>query len=138
MDKTCVTCGDPLDPERAELKDYCLKRACVDKNYRPLRMVQIGQRKSSAEIAILTPEVERRLANGEYRRDPIVVSRQATTAHHVPPAVFKQPKRKPVNKARVNFVRALLAQGLRPDEIVQRGAYMKLTRAEVISYAGRR
>ena len=138
MSKRCVTCNAELDPERAELKDYCMAPACFAANYKPLRLVEIGQTKTNAEIEILDDRVQRDLAAGHYRRDPIVVSRQPTPSQERPAVTFKRAAPQRINAMRLQYVQALQSQGLSVDAILQRAAaqapHLKLSRQEVVAY----
>lgn len=140
-----MTCGDAILPERAELGyTYCTKRSCVRENREGLVVVEIAQHKSNPEYVILDgkrdEQVRRDMAQGKYRRDPVVVNREKSTADFtVPPARFAKPKPTKYAPNRVKFVQALADQGYRVDEILAKGAYMNLTRSEVVRYmSGRR
>jgi hypothetical protein len=141
----CVTCGDAILPERVELGyTYCTKQSCVRENREGLTVVEIAQNKTNPEYVILDGKRDERVLRdvqeGKYRRDPVVVKREKpTTDFTVPPARFARPKARKYQPNRVKFVQALADQGYRVDEIVQKGAYMNLTRSEVIRYmSGRR
>lgn len=75
------------------------------------------------------------MREGKYRRDPVVVKRERPHARFdVPKAGFRKPtvQRYPPN--RIKFVQALQSQGFAVDEILEKGAYMGLTRSEVVRY----
>jgi hypothetical protein len=104
-----------------------------------LTVVEIGQHKTNPEYVILDgnagEQALKDMRDGKYRRDPVVVKRESRPAHvDVPKGRFSQPTitRYPPN--RVKFVQALHDQGYGVDDIVRKGAYMKLTRAEVLRY----
>jgi hypothetical protein len=139
-----VTCGDEILPERAELGfTYCTKRNCVRENHQGLTVVEIGQHKSNAEYVILEGDTGARalqnMREGKYRRDPVVVKREsAPTRFDVPKATFSRPKIAKYSSNRVKFVQALHDQGYGVDDIVAKGAYMNLTRSEVVRYMSAR
>jgi hypothetical protein len=144
-DVKCVTCGDEILQERAELGfDYCTKPACVRQNREDMVVVEIAQHKSNPEYVILRgSRGERALADmreGKYRRDPVVVKREPRrSGFDVPKGSFAKPKARKHDPNRVKFVQALRDQGYRVDDIVEKGAYMNLTRSEVVRYmSGRR
>ena len=140
----CVTCGDEILPERVELGfAYCTKKACVRENAQGFTVVEIGQTKTNAEYVVLDGAAGERalkdMREGKYRRDPVVVKREsAATKFDVPKVRFQKPKTPKPQPNRVKFVQALQAQGYGVDEIVRRGAYMKLTRSEVVRYMSAR
>lgn len=70
----------------------------------------------------------------------MVVGRQRSITHFdVPKAVFDKPAIKKYPSNRVKFVQALHDQGCGVEDILERGAYMNLTRSEVVRYmSGRR
>lgn len=143
MAKLCVTCGARLSKDRAEVKDYCTAQACFTTNYRPLRLVEIGQTKTNAEIEILDDRVQRDLAEGRYRRDPIVVTRQASRTSERPEVTFKPFAAPPVDAVKARYVQSLQAQGCKVEDILGRAKRdaprLRLTRAEVVKYmTGRR
>jgi hypothetical protein len=135
-----VTCGDLILPERAELGfAYCTKPDCVRANRKGLTVVEIGQHKTNPEYVILDGDAGEQalkdMRDGKYRRDPVVVKRESRrTRVEAPKGRFPQATitRYPPN--RVKFVQALHDQGYGVDDILQKGAYMKLTRAEVLRY----
>jgi hypothetical protein len=141
---TCVTCGDEILHERAELGfTYCTKKECVRANGKGYTVVEIAQNKTNAEYVVLDGAAGERalkdMAEGKYRRDPVVVKRQSAAAKFDAPKVrFRKPRMQRPQPNRVKFVQALQAQGLGVDEIVRRGAYMNLTRAEVVAYMSAR
>lgn len=137
---TCVTCGDEIIPERVELGfNYCTKRPCVRENAKGLTVAEIGQHKTNAEYVILKGEpgekALRDMREGKYRRDPVVVKRESLrTQFEVPKARFRKPAIKRYPHSRVTFVQALQDQGHGVDEILEKGAYMNLSRSEVVRY----
>jgi DNA-binding NarL/FixJ family response regulator len=146
--KKCVTCGKELHPERAEKYDYCMSRACQEKNAKPLTMVAIGVNKAAEQYMILDERTEEELATGKYhdqRRGSFgtsVASTPATPA--LQPDTAKAPPSKPVAKPVAKPVRhpwsqrqqrlALLynEQGLRPDEIAQKLKLSTYTVTQII------
>ncbi|MCW2655441.1 MAG: hypothetical protein JWR32_6417 [Mycobacterium sp.] len=136
----CVTCGDEILPERAELGfRYCTKPTCVRENREGLTVVEIAQHKTNSEYVILGGEAGdralRHMREGKYRRDPVVVKREIpATQFEIPKGTFPKPKIKKRPQNRVKFVQALQAQGYGVDDIVEKGAYMNLTRSEVVQY----
>lgn len=141
---TCVTCGDEILPERVELGfTYCTKTECVRANGKGFTVVEIAQNKTNAEYVVLEGAAGERalkdMADGKYRRDPVVVKRQSTAADfEVPKVGFQKPRTRAPQPNRVKFVQALQAQGHGVDEILRRGAYMNLTRREVVAYMSAR
>lgn len=137
---SCVTCGDEILPERAELGfTYCTKRACVRDNAEGMLVAEIAQHKTNAEYVILKGEAGERalrdMREGKYRRDPVVVKRESQTAQFdVPKGEFRKPRPEKYPSNRIKFVQALQSQGFRVEEILEKGAYMKLTRSEVVRY----
>lgn len=137
---TCVTCGENIGEERAEMGfSYCLAKDCVKANYKGYTVVEIGQTKTNAEYKILSEDTLRDVAEGKFRRDPVVVQRQSGSGAKAPKLPFAPRPAEQYNRARVRYVQALADQGNRVDDIVRKGAYMRLTRQEVIRYmAGKR
>jgi hypothetical protein len=140
-----VTCGDEILQERVELGfEYCTKAACVRENREDMVVVEIAQHKSNPEYVILNGQRGERalkdMREGKYRRDPVVVQREPRpSGFDVPKGRFAKPKTETHDPNRVRFVQALRDQGYRVDEIIQKGAYMNLTRSEVVRYmSGRR
>jgi hypothetical protein len=136
----CVTCGDQILPERAELGfKYCTKRKCVHENREGLSVVEIGQHKTNAEYVILGgasgEQALKDVREGKYRRDPVVVKRESRRTHFdVLKRQFSQPRTKKDPADRVKFVQALHDQGYGVEDILEKGAYMNLTRSEVVRY----
>ena len=136
----CVSCGHDILPERAELGfAYCTNAACVRENRDDVVVVEIAQHKSNPEYVILDGSRGQRALNdmrdGKYHRDPVVVKRERRRADFdVPKGRFATPKVTSPDPNRVKFVQALRDQGYRVDEIVEKGAYMDLSRSEVVRY----
>jgi hypothetical protein len=136
----CVTCGDEILRERTELGfTYCTKRACVRANATGLLVAEIAQHKTNAEYVILRGEAGQKalrdMREGNYRRDPVVVKRERQHARFdVPKAEFRKPTVKKYPPNRIKFVQALQSQGFTVEEILAKGAYMGLTRSEVVRY----
>jgi hypothetical protein len=135
-----VTCGDQILPERVELGfKYCTRRKCVHENRAGLTVVEIGQHKTNAEYVILGGASGEQALNdvreGKYRRDPVVVKRESQRTHFdVPKRGFSQPRIRKYPADRVKFVQALHDQGYGVEDILEKGAYMNLTRSEVVRY----
>jgi hypothetical protein len=114
---------------------YCVKDACVRENREPMVVVEIAQTKTNAEYKLLDEQTLRDVREGRYRRDPVVVKRESRNQDFdVPKLAFKKPKAVKAPGGRVRFVQALQAQGYGVDDILQKGAYMGLTRSEVVKY----
>ena len=135
-----MTCGDKVLPERAELGfNYCTKKTCVRENHEGLIVAEIAQHKTNAEYVILKGEAGEQamkdMREGKYRRDPVVVKREGRPAHFdVPKRPFSKPPIKKYPCNRVKFVQALHDQGYGVEDILEKGAYMNLTRSEVVRY----
>lgn len=140
----CVTCGDEILAERVELDfKYCTKRECVRENHSGLFVAEIAQHKTNPEYVILKGEAGERalrdMREGRYRRDPVVVKRETPgTDFTVPKGYFRKPKQTVYPDDRIKFVQALQNQGYQVDAIVEKGAYMNLTRSEVVRYMSAR
>jgi hypothetical protein len=136
----CVTCGDHILEERADLGfTYCTKPQCVRENREDVTVVEIAQHKTNPEYVIVEGHVgEQALKNmreGKYRRDPAVVKREGrATNFEVPKRQFSKSKVKSYPPNRVKFVQALHDQGYGVDDILEKGSYMNLTRSEVVRY----
>ena len=135
-----MTCGDKILPERAELGfNYCTKKTCVRENHEGLTVAEIAQHKTNAEYVILKGEAGEQalkdMREGKYRRDPVVVKREGRPAHFdVAKRPFSKPQIKKYPSNRVKFVQALHDQGYGVEDILEKGAYMNLTRSEVVRY----
>jgi hypothetical protein len=107
-------------------------------------VIEIAQHKTNPEYVVLDGDAgDRALQNmrdGKYRRDPVVVKRESSaTRFDVPASTFARPAAKKDPPNRVKFVQALHDQGYGVDDILKQGAYMKLSRREVVRYmSGRR
>src|SRR6516165_7012796 len=94
----CVTCGAALHPGRARKYNYCMARACQDKNAQGLTMVAVGMNKAADELLILDEHTRAALASGKYRdrrRDTssaAAVPRTAATAPAARPPQHPQPR----------------------------------------------
>ena len=118
---------------------YCIKPKCVGENRAAMTVVEIGQHKTNPEYVVLEgaagEQALKDMRDGKYRRDPVVVKREGHTTHFdVPKGRFPQPKIKKYPPNRVKFVQALQDQGYGVDDILNKGAYMNLTRSEVVRY----
>jgi hypothetical protein len=140
----CTACGDDILPERVELGfTYCTKTKCVQENREALTIIEIGQNKTNAEYVVLSGEAGQKalkdMREGKYRRDPVVVKRESPATHFdVPRGEFPKPKIRQYPSGRVKFVQALQAQGSGVEDILAKGAYMNLTRSEVVRYMSAR
>jgi hypothetical protein len=102
-------------------------------------VAEIAQHKTNAEYVILKGEAGARalrdMREGKYRRDPVVVKRESHAAQFdVPNAEFRKPRPPKYPSNRIKFVQALQGQGFGVEEILEKGAYMKLSRSEVVRY----
>jgi hypothetical protein len=102
-------------------------------------VAEIAQHKTNAEYVILKGEAGQRalrdMREGKYRRDPVVVKRERQPERFdVPKGEFRKPKVQKYEANRIKFVQALQGQGYAVEEILQKGAYMGLTRSEVVRY----
>jgi hypothetical protein len=64
----CVTCGEPLQPERAERYNYCTQPACQERNRKPLEIVAVGVNKAAEQYVALTERTKEEMASGRYLR----------------------------------------------------------------------
>ena len=97
----CVTCGAALPPGRARKYNYCMARACQDKNAEGLTMVALGMNKAADELLILDEHTRADLASGKYRDQ----RRDTSTAAARPPAVrsraLQRIRRQPAPRGRL-------------------------------------
>jgi len=63
----CMTCEDPLNPERAEKYDYCTKPDCRARNARPRTIVSVGVNKAADQFVVLDDRATEEMASGRYR-----------------------------------------------------------------------
>jgi hypothetical protein len=115
----------------------------VRDNREGLTVIEIAQHKTNSEYVILRGEAGERalkdMREGKYRRDPVVVKRESRAAQfEIPKGEFPEPKIKKDPQNRVKFVQALQGQGYGVEDIVEKGAYMNLTRSEVVRYMSAR
>ena len=118
---------------------YCTKPNCVRENREGFTVVEIAQHKTNPEYVILEggagEQALKDMQEGKYRRDPVVVKRERRrTQFEVPKREFSRPDVKKYPANRVKFVQALHDQGYGVEDILKKGAYMKLTRSEVVRY----
>jgi len=137
----CITCGIELHPERARKYDYCMARACQEKNAKGLTMVAVGMNKAADELLILDERTRADLASGKYRdqRRGTVVAPAAppTAGARVPGRPVRRPRprptpaaasaRRPWTPRQERLALVYNEQGLRPAEIADKlgvSAYM--------------
>lgn len=128
--KSCVTCGDPLHPERAEKYDYCTKPECQERNATGLRMVAVGVNKAADQYVVLDERTEKEMASGRYKKQPEVpgTTRRPARSRSVP-----TPARSPVtaprsssgasrrwSEAQENLAVIYRSMGLKPEEIAKK------------------
>jgi DNA-binding CsgD family transcriptional regulator len=127
----CVTCGSELHPERAEKYDYCTKRACRERNARPLTIAAVGVNKAADQYLVLNERAREDLASGKYqdqRKSSSVTDGPpgrgilAPSAHTRParPTPARQQRRPSWSKAQEDLAVIYSARGMRPDEIADR------------------
>ena len=136
--RACVTCGDLVGPERYSLGyRYCTKKACVRENHTPMVIVEIAQTKTNAVIEIMDEKTLRQMKEGKFRRDPVVVNRQASHGDRVEMRA-KPAKPVQIDPARIAYVQALADQGYTNSDIIAKGYWLKLTQREVTQYRAAR
>jgi hypothetical protein len=114
---TCISCGDEILPERAELGfTYCTKRQCVRENAKGMTVVEIAQNKTNAEYVIL---------EGEAGTASSTICGKASTAE-IPWWSSEKVERRSSTFPRLS--------SCGPEDILDKGAYMNLTRSEVVRY----
>jgi hypothetical protein len=141
----CITCGTQLHPERALKYNYCMARACQEKNAKALTMVAIGMNKAADELVILDEHTREDLANGRYQDQrrgsfgppapkpaPAAPAPGPAATEGAVRAAARPPRPSPPAPARAAPARAVQppwtrsqqkltllynSQGLRPDEI---------------------
>ena len=121
---TCVTCGDPLLPERAERYVYCMKPECREQNARPLEIVAVGVNKAAEQYVALTDRTREEMETGRYKRVPDFASRtrRRSAVKRVgstgAPGGERRPRKSPAwSKAQQDLAVIYRDRGIKPDEI---------------------
>ena len=139
----CVTCGSELHPERAEKYDYCTKRACRERNARPLTIAAVGVNKAADQYLVLNERAREDLASGKYqdqRKSSSVTGGppgrgiRAPSARTRParPTPARQQRRSSWSKAQEDLAVIYSARGMRPDEIAGRLGVSRSTVTQMI------
>jgi DNA-binding CsgD family transcriptional regulator len=139
----CVTCGSELHPERAEKYDYCTKRACRERNARPLTIAAVGVNKAADQYLVLNERAREDLASGRYqdqRKSSSVTGGppergiRAPSARTRParPTPARQQRRPSWSKAQEDLAVIYSARGMRPDEIADRLGVSRSTVTQMI------
>lgn len=122
----CVTCGDPLHPERARRYDYCLRPECRERNAKGLQIVAVGVNKAADQYIPLTERNRQEMQEGLYKKVPGApkskrrTKRFRPTASHAPtpsPGPRPQPK---WSKAQQDLALIYRDRGMKPDEIAEK------------------
>ena len=149
MDK-CITCGEPLHPERAKKYNYCMSAQCQEKNAKGLTMVAVGVNKSAEQYMILDERTKEELASGKYhdqRRGSFGTSAPSQdapspsapasppdppAARRVQPRTAPKPVRPPWSRSQQKLALLYNEQGLRPDEIAAKLGLSTYTVTQII------
>lgn len=125
---TCVTCGEELNPERAEKYDYCTNSECQERNAQGLQVVAVGVNKAADQYVVLNECTRQEMAGGRYKKQPETprLSRRGSRAGA--PSSMRTPvlvPRSPVggprwSEAQKNLALIYRAMGLRPDQIARK------------------
>jgi DNA-binding NarL/FixJ family response regulator len=138
----CITCGARLHPERARKYNYCMARACQEKNAKGLTMVAVGMNKAADELLILDESTRADLASGKYHDQ----RRGSFGAPATPPAAgaavppgrpVRRPRPRPAPARQWTQRQERLAllyneQGLRPAEIAEKLGVSTYTATQII------
>jgi DNA-binding CsgD family transcriptional regulator len=127
----CVTCGSELHPERAEKYDYCTKRACRERNARPLTIAAVAVNKAADQYLVLNERAKDDLAAGKYqdqRKSSSVADGPPRKGIRAPSGGTRPARRTPApqpprpswSKAQEDLAVIYNARGMRPDEIAER------------------
>jgi hypothetical protein len=127
----CVSCGSELHPERAEKYDYCTKRACRERNARPLTIAAVAVNKAADQYLVLNERAKEDLAAGKYqdqRKSSSVSDGPPRKGIRAPSAGTRPagrtpappPRRRSWSKAQEDLAVIYNARGMRPDEIAER------------------
>ncbi len=123
---SCVTCGEPLHPERAERYDYCTRRECREANAKPLEIVAVGVNKAAEQYVALTERTRREAEDGRYKKVPGVPStarrrrKRAKPDRTQAPVTEARPKPRTWTKAQQDLALIYRERGMRPDDIAER------------------
>jgi hypothetical protein len=128
---TCVTCGDELHPERAELYDYCTKPACRHANAQELPIVAIGVNKASDQFAVLDERTKDDAATGRFKREPdaagsktrrsgVAATRGSAEVRELVPHSFVRPSGPRWSPAQERLALTYRAMGMNRDQIASR------------------
>jgi hypothetical protein len=143
----CITCGARLHPERARKYNYCLARACQEKNAKGLTMVAVGMNKAADELLILDERAREDLASGKYhdqRRGSFgapatppaaeapVPSGRPVRRPRSRPALAPAPARRPWAQRQERLALLYNEQGLRPAEIADKLGVSTYTATQII------
>ena len=132
----CVTCGAALPPGRARKYNYCMARACQDKNAEGLTMVAVGMNKAADELLILDEHTRADLASGKYRdqrRDTSTAAAGRPIRRTQPrPAADSAPARPSWTPRQERLALLYNQQGLRPAEIAAKLGVSTYTATQII------
>jgi hypothetical protein len=145
--KSCVTCGDPLHPERAERYDYCIRPECQERNAKGLEIVAVGVNKAADQYIALSERNRRELESGRYKKVPGVpgtarrTSRQRRKASPRPARVSEVPSlrvRSQWTKAHEDLALIYRDRGMKPDEIAAKLGMSRYLVTQILLAATRR
>jgi hypothetical protein len=124
---TCVTCGDNLNPLRAERYDYCTRPECRERNAKPLEILAVGVNKAADQYVVLTERAKQELESGRYKKVPGVpgTRRMARTRPTRAPGPAPLPASHATtssapprwSKAQEDLALIYRSRGMKPDEI---------------------
>lgn len=124
--KSCITCGDPLHPERAERYDYCTRPECQKRNAKGLEIVAVGVNKAADQYIALTERSRQEVASGRYKKVPGIpgtarrAQRPRRKTSSRPARVSDAPSvraRPQWTKAHEDLALIYRDRGMKPDEI---------------------
>ncbi|MGH2555347.1 MAG: hypothetical protein ACRDHO_06480 [Actinomycetota bacterium] len=122
----CVTCGDELLPERAEMYDYCTRLDCRDRNPKRLEIVAVGVNKAADQYVVLNERTKQEMASGRYKKVPEVPGSSRRRPVRTPgPTRDRAPRSSGVSRPRWSEAQENLAliyrsMGMKPDEIARK------------------
>jgi DNA-binding CsgD family transcriptional regulator len=148
----CVTCGSELHPERAEKYNYCTRRACRERNARPLTIAAVAVNKAADQYLVLDERARADLAAGKFqdqRKSSSVTDGpprervRAPSRERARPATagtrprrqrgHAPPQRRPSwSPAQEQLALVYSAQGMRPDEIAERLGLSRYTVTQLL------